>query len=99
MNSLLWSYMISIGLGYLDSHEVSTKFAIVIAPLSSYRTTSNHPVVVLISVTAFKLKFSLLPFHHITLGTIISTQSLFHGISSASLDGNLPYSLFDFFVR
>ena len=92
-------YVISIGLGYLDSHVVSTKFAIVITLLSSYRTTSNHPVTVLISVTAFKLKLSFLPFRHITLGTIISTQSLFHGISSASLAGNLPYFLFDRFVR
>ena len=31
--------------------------------------------------------------------TIISTQSLLHGISSASLAGNLSYFLFDCFIH
>ena len=36
--------MLSVGIGYLDSHVVSTKFAIVIALLSSYCTMIN-PVI------------------------------------------------------
>ena len=48
---------------------------------------------------AFRYKFYFFLFLHMTYGCIISTQSLFHDISSANLDGNLPYLLFDSFVR
>ena len=58
------SYMISTGYGYWTSHAVSTKFAIVIAFLSLYCVTSNHPVTGYIIVTAFKIKGSL-PFLYI----------------------------------
>ena len=46
-------YVISIGIGYLDSHAVSSKFVIDIAFLSPYFSISNHPVTGLITVTAF----------------------------------------------
>ena len=56
-----WSNLMYIGLGYLDSHKVSTKLAIVIALLSSYSKTSNHPVTGSIILTAFRCKFYFLP--------------------------------------
>ena len=62
LNSFPWSYVISIGLGYLDSHIVSTKFAIDIDILSSYCAILNHPVTGLIIVTAFRCKFYFLTF-------------------------------------
>ena len=61
INSDPWSYLISIGLGYLDSHVVSTKFVIDIALLSSYCAISNHPVTGSRIVTDFRCKFSFLP--------------------------------------
>ena len=91
--------MISIGLGYLDSHVVSTKFVIYIALLSSYCVISNHPVTGSILVTAFIFIFYFCLFLCMAWGPIISTQSLFRGISSASLAGNLPYFIFDNFVN
>ena len=51
-----------------------------------------------IIVTAFKIIGSL-PFIHILKGTVISTHSLFHGISSATLAGNSPYFFVELFVR
>ena len=53
-NSFTWSYVISIGLGYLDSHVVSIKFTIYITLLSSYYAISNHPVTGSIIVSAFR---------------------------------------------
>ena len=91
INSFPWSYLISIGIGYLDSHVVSTKFAIDIAHLSSYFAISNHPVTGLIIVTAFRYKFSFFPLLIMTQGTIIYTQILFRGISSDNLAGILPF--------
>ena len=86
--------MISIGIGYIYSHVVSTKFAIDITLLSLYWVTSNHPVIGSIIVTDFKFRFYFCLFLHITQGPIVSTQSLFHGIYSASLSGNLSYFIF-----
>ena len=77
INSFPWSYIIYIGLGYLDSHIVSTKFAIDIALLSSYRTFSNHPVIGSIIATALICNIYFLHFLLMTLVNIISTQSLF----------------------
>ena len=99
INSYPWSYMISIGLGYLDSHVVSTKFVIYIALLSSYCVISNHPVTGSILVTAFIFIFYFCPFLCMVWRPIISTQSLFRGISSASLAGNLPYFIFYCHIR
>ena len=62
INSFPRSYIISIGLGYIESHKVSTKFAIGIYILSSYLVISNHPVTGSIIGTAFRCKFSFLPF-------------------------------------
>ena len=92
INYFPWSYVISICIGYLDSHLISTKFAIDIAVLSSYCTISNHPVTGFIIVTNFRCKFSFSPFCLMTQGLIRSTNSLFHGISLANLAGNLLYS-------
>ena len=91
--------MISIGLVYIVKHVVSTKFAIDIAFLLSHCVISDHPVTGSIIVTAFRFKFYFFTFIIMTQGPIISTHSLFHVISSASLDGNLPYFIFDCFVR
>ena len=52
-----WSYVIYTGHRYQTSHIFSTKFAIVIAFLSQYCVTSNHPVTGYITVTAFKIKW------------------------------------------
>ena len=99
INSDPWSYVISIGLGYLDTRVVSSKFMIDIALLSWYFDISNHPVTWYITVTDFWYKFSFCPLLHTTWVPIISTHSLFHGIYSCFLAGNLPYFIFDRFVR
>ena len=61
-----WSYVIYIGLGYLDSHVVSTKFVIDITFLSLYCAISNHPVTISIIVTALRCKFYFRPFFLMT---------------------------------
>ena len=66
INSDPWSYVISIGLWYLVSHVVSTKFVLDIALLSSYFGILNHPVTGFIMVTVFKFKFYLCTFLHMT---------------------------------
>ena len=50
-------------------------------------------------VTAFRFKYYFCPLTIIKHGPIISTQIFPRGISSASLDGNLPYFIFDRFVH
>ena len=67
LNSLLinsdpCSYVISVGLGYLVNHLVSTDFAIDIALLSSYCIILNYHVTWSIIVTDFIFKFYLCPF-------------------------------------
>ena len=54
--------MITVGLGYLVNHVVSTKFVIDIALLSSYFVISDHPVTGSIVVTAFIFKIYFFPF-------------------------------------
>ena len=90
--------MIYIGLGYLDSHVVSTKFAIGIALLSLYFILSNHTATGSIVKTALKYIFYLCSFLLIMYAPIGSTQILLHDISLANLFGNLPHFLFDFFL-
>ena len=51
MNYDPWSYMISVGLGYLFNKIVSTKFTIDIALLSSYCVILNHPVTCAVRVS------------------------------------------------
>ena len=46
-----WQYFISIGQGYLVIHLILTKFAIVVASLSSYFVLSKYPVTGLTTVT------------------------------------------------
>ena len=91
--------MISVVIGYLVNHIVSTKFSIDIAPLFSYCVISNHPVTGSIMVTAFRSKFYFFPYLLMTYGPTIYTHCLFHDIYSASLAGNLPYFIFDNFVN
>ena len=57
-NYFPWSYVISIGLGYIESHGVSTMFATYISFVSSYCAISNHPVTWSIIVTSFRCNFS-----------------------------------------
>ena len=97
INSFPWSWVISIGLGYLESHAVSTKFAIYMALLSLYCAISKHHIIGLIIVTHFKSEFYFLPFLPMIQGPIISTQVLFRHFSSANLSGSSPYFLFDHF--
>ena len=94
-----WSYMISIGLGYPFNHIVYTKFTIDIALFSSYWVILNHLVTGSMTVTAFRITFHFFPFLLRTQGTIISTPSLFHFISSGYLADNLPHHLFHCCVR
>ena len=91
--------MISIGLGYIINHVVSTKFVIDIYYFSLYCVISNYPVRGYIIVTAFIFKFSFCTCLLMKQGPIRSSQGLFHGISAASLDGHLPNFIFDHFVR
>ena len=90
-----WPYVISVGLGYLVNHIFSTKFAVDITLLLSYCVILNHPVTGSIMVTDFRFKYYLFPVLSMTQGPIISTQSLFRGISSVSLAGSLPYFIID----
>ena len=59
MNYDPWSYVISVGQGYLVNHIVSTKFEIVIARLSFYFFISNHPVMVSIILMDLRFNFVL----------------------------------------
>ena len=99
INHFPWSYTISFGLGYLVSHIVWTKFVIDIALLLLYYVVQNSPVTGSIIVMNFRFKFYFCSFILVNKGPIRSTQSLFHGISSASFAGNLPYFLFGRFLR
>ena len=85
-----WSLMIPTGHGYRTSHVVSTKFATVIAFLLLCCVTSKCPVTGFIIVTAFNIR-GIFSFLLILWGIMRSTHSLFHGVSSASLAGDLPY--------
>ena len=58
-----WSYLVFIGIGYLDIRIVSTKFAIDISLVSLYYVISNHHVTVLIIITAFIWKFLSITFY------------------------------------
>ena len=62
INSKPWSYVISIGLGYLVNHVVSTKFPVYIALLLSYCAIWNRHVTGYITITAFRCKFVSFPF-------------------------------------
>ena len=53
MDSDPWSYVISVGLGYIVYHRVSTKFTIYIALLLSYCVILDHPVTGSIMLTGF----------------------------------------------
>jgi hypothetical protein len=64
--------------------------ATVIDCLSSYCCISNRPVAGSIIVTHLHIE-SLFPFLLIVQGPIKSTQSLSHGVASASLGGSTPY--------
>ena len=72
----LWSYMISVVIGYLDSHAVSTKFSVDIALLLLYCVILNHPVTGYIILTAFRYKFYFYTFILMTYGQFRFTQSL-----------------------
>ena len=58
-----FSYVDSVGLGYLVNHVVSAKFAIDIALLLSYCAILNHPVKGSIPVTAFIFKLNFFDFN------------------------------------
>ena len=57
-----WSYMISIGLGYLVNHVVSTMFVIDNTIWSLYCVILNHHVTGSIMVKSFRLSFLSLTF-------------------------------------
>ena len=99
MHYYTWSYVMSIGIGYLVNYVVSTKFAIIISLLSPYCVILNHLVTGSIMVMAMISKFSFCHFLLVTEGSIRYTQSLFRVISSASLSINLPYFILERFVR
>ena len=90
------SYVIILELGYLHTHFCYTRFDIVSAYLSLYRTISNHPVTGYIIVKAFSIRGSLWPSLIILYGLIRSTVNLSYGMVSTSLVGNFPYLNFCF---
>ena len=88
IHSDTWSYVISIGIGYLYIHLVTNNLALDISILSLYWVISNHLVTGSMIVTAFRCKFSFCPLPLMTQIRIRYTISLFHGIYSAKLAGN-----------
>ena len=96
-NSPPWSNVIYTGHGYRPNHVVSTKFTVVMFSLSLYCVTSNHMVMASIIVIDLTIK-GYFPFLCILYERIRSTYSLFHGVSSGSSKGNLPYFAIDRFV-
>ena len=56
MNYDTWSYIISIGQGYLVNYIVSTKFLIVTSYLSLYSVILDHPVTISSIVTDLRFK-------------------------------------------
>ena len=92
-----WLYGISTGHEYRTSHIVSTKCAIVITLLSQYYVISNHPVMGSIIVNNFRIR-NYFPFLCTFYKIMISKHSSFHGVSSVSLEGNLPFFFIDYFL-
>ena len=88
INSDPWSYVIFIGLGYLQIHVISTKFAIDIACSELYCVNITD-----LSVNGFIFLFRITYISIIikSIWYIRFTKSLFHGIFSATVDGNLPF--------
>ena len=95
-NSDMWTYVISDIQGYLYSHRVSTKFAIIIPFLSSFCVISDNTVVGSIIVTDFGMKFSF-PFLPILWGPVNSTQSFLQDVSSTNLMVHLPHFYWPFY--
>ena len=93
------SYVISVDQGYLVFHIASTHFENFITCLSLYCVISNYPVMGSITVTDFRFRSYFFPLIYIMYGPIRSTKSLFHSISPDNLSGNIPYFLFEIFVR
>ena len=99
MNSDPCSYMVSIDQVYLVNPLVSTEFVIDIIILSSYCVILNHLFTGSIIVKTFISTFSLFNFILMTCVKFRYTESLFHGIYSASLADNLPYFSSNLFVH
>ena len=72
-------------------YVVSTNFTMVNALFLSCCIIKKHPTMVLIIATYFIIRSLSFTFLHMTCGPITYTQSLFHGISSANVSGDLPY--------
>ena len=97
INSDPWSYIISIGIGYLINHIVSTKFTIYIAIFSSYLIDPNHPVTGYIVVTYFRFKFSLCPFLFLMYGPYIYTEFVPRHVNVETMWGNI--SMYVIYLR
>ena len=86
--------MISTGHGYWTSfYQVRDRHHCICLILRYFQPPGYGSII----VTYFKIKDSL-PFLRILKGPMRYTHSLFH-IFSASFAGNIPYFLFDRFVR
>ena len=95
INSLLinyypLSYVISIGLGCIVNHIVSTKFVIDITHVSSYCVILNHPVIGSIMVAAIIFNFFIQLSYYYVENYYICTE-FFHAVSSDYLASDLPY--------
>ena len=75
------------------NHVDYTKFTIFISCLFPYYVILNNPVTGLIIIIDLIFKIYGSPFLCMKHERIISTHSLFHGIYSSFLDGNLPFYL------
>ena len=98
INSTPWSYVISIGQGYLAIHVVSNKFTIVVYFLSSYCVISNHPIIWSTIIIYFNINFGL-TFIRIFYGNTKPKQIFFQGIYSPNLGDNLPHFVLIFLLH
>ena len=80
-----WSYVISVSLGYIVNHVVSTNSAIDINHLFSHRVTSNHPVTWSIMVIDLELNFVFFSFF-LWHGDLLYLHIVYSVVSS-----QLPY--------
>ena len=94
--SFPWLYVIIVVIGYLHNHGCSNRYDFVVYCILIYCTIFNYLVMGSVIVRAYCMRGQSWPYLIILYRTIIYTNNLSHGISSASLAIIWPYSRFIF---